>query len=92
MVRSSEAPDRAVRPSDESKWTHRQLEWMGIIVNHIACVKSKLGNVEKHGMGKALTPRKARLMERLQELETLATDFGYETRKWIDKKVEEKLK
>ncbi len=62
------------------------------IANRIASLKSKLGNVEKHKMGGALTGRKRFLLERTEEMERLAGDFGVEFKRRVISRVADLLK
>ena len=62
------------------------------LANHIASLRSKLGNAAKHGIGGALTGRKRLMHERVSELERVASDFGYEIRRRIEDRVSELLK
>jgi len=62
------------------------------LANRIASLRSKLGNVEKHRMGSALTGRKRFLLERVEELERLCADLGWEFKQKVDAKVKILLK
>ena len=62
------------------------------IANRIASLKSKLGNIEKHQMGGALTGRKRFMLERMGELERLVMDFGAEVKGRVDERVAMLLK
>jgi len=62
------------------------------LANHIASYKSKLGTIEKHKMGSALTGRRRIALERMEAVEALATSLGYEVRRRVDDRVAELLK
>ena len=61
---------------------------MDCLANRIASLRSKLGSIEKHQMGNALTGRKRFMLERMEELERLVTDFGPLVKQRVDARVE----
>ena len=62
------------------------------LANHIASLRSKLGSLGRHQIGRALSGKKRFVVERLEEVEAIAAELGYEMQVRVNERVETLLK